>query len=791
MTVLGDYELLTRLASGGMAEVFVARSRVNGDIVIVKQMLQKFVNNPEFVEMFLDEGRVISQLSHPNVVSMRSFGFHDDLPYLAMEYLHGVDLRTLMRTLALRRRMMPIEAVIYIISCICAGLHHAHNAHTIDNRPMDIIHRDVSPQNVVITFDGGVKLIDFGIAKARGRSHETRSGALKGKVPYMSPEQVRSGKIDRRTDVYAVGVMLYELIVGRRPYVGNKANGLDEFGLMMAIVNHDIVPASAVRAGLHPKLNAVIMKALEVQAADRYQSADELRNALVAVAQELDMVATPEQLAGLMVRTLGQRISWAEAARSNERIVEQVSSLEHCKTTVDERHDPLTVDPSEVAPELRLKTGEAQRPGKPNVTDVSAQSSPVVDKVVDANVTRLKFRRPIDSGFRWGRLLDGIEGVVEIDFSNSPELTSVSTSSAADAVRRLGSEVSEIRLIAAPISLATQLEQRCTILSVAASGRCTNCNEPRSVVISPEELRSRLAHGSAIRCPRCGTSLDLALPPVPAPDVVARGPVTAPAPVATPEPPPPAPLPLPEPAITPVATARPSLISRERVRKIAPIAAGAIAAIAVGVVLARSTSSTPKPAPPRPPAGAGKSWQDGDLLIAEAKATGATEASAVASARARAIRVLIASIETAVPPPPRSALSRATDLEVVANVEAQLGGEIQFRSQVSTSAAQSSGFEATSRYALSRGDFDRAVKFYRAERDAWGMRLRNAPPSLRPGVIVIGGPGPGGVTVGDRIVSANREPVLSVEMISDELAMKPTIEVVSEQQRPLTLGSRD
>ncbi|MGE0546335.1 MAG: serine/threonine-protein kinase [Kofleriaceae bacterium] len=786
-TVLGDYELLTRLASGGMAEVYVARSRVNGDIVIVKQMLQKFVNNPEFVEMFLDEGRVISQLSHSNVVSMRSFGFHDDLPYLAMEYLHGVDLRTLMRTLALRRRMMPIEAVIYIIACICAGLHHAHNAHTIDNRPMDIIHRDVSPQNVVITFDGGVKLIDFGIAKARGRSHETRSGALKGKVPYMSPEQVRSGKIDRRTDVYAVGVMLYELIVGRRPYVGNKANGLDEFGLMMAIVNHDIVPASAVRAGLHPKLNAVIMKALEVQASDRYQSADELRNALISVAQELNLVATAEQLAGLMIRTLGQRISWAEAARSNERIVEQVSSIEHCKTTVDERHDPLTVDPSEVAPELRLKTGEAQRPSKPNVTDVSAQSSPAVDKVVDANVTRLKFRRPIDSSFRWGRLLDGIEGVVEIDFSNSHELTAVSMSSAAEAVRGLGSEVSEIRLIAAPIPLASQLEQRCTIVSVAASGQCTNCNVPRAVMISPDELRTRLANGSAIRCPQCGTSLELALPAPPPPPLApepARGPVTAPAPVATAEslhPPPPA-----EPVAVPVTAARPVFTSHHK--KIAGLALGAVAAISLGVWLARSTS--PDPAPPNRPRVEGKSWKDGDLLIAEAKATGSSEASAVAAARVKAIRVLISSIEASLQPPPKSSAPRATDVEIVANVEAQLGDQIQFRSQFATSSAQSGGFEATSRYALSRADFDRAVKFYRSERDAWGMRIRNAPPSLRPGVIVVGGPGPGGVSVGDRIVAADREPLLSVGAISDALAAKPTIELVIEQQRPVTLRSR-
>ena len=195
-----------------MAEIFLARIRkMTGfqKMVVIKRILPQLAQNTEFVEMFLDEARIAATLEHPSIVQTYDVGVLDENFFIAMEYLHGEDVRSVMRMLRNRNLKLPIEVALHIVISACAGLHYAHEKVGFDGHPLEIVHRDVSPQNIIVTYEGGVKLLDFGIAKASNRLRETRFGTLKGKVPYMSPEQCRGEPLDRRSDIFSLGIMLY------------------------------------------------------------------------------------------------------------------------------------------------------------------------------------------------------------------------------------------------------------------------------------------------------------------------------------------------------------------------------------------------------------------------------------------------------------------------------------------------------------------------------------------------------------------------------------------------------
>jgi len=211
---LGKYELIKRIATGGMAEIYLARvSGLPGfeKIVVVKRILPQLATNQEFVQMFLDEARVAATLHHPNIVQMYDIGAVDGNYFISMEYLHGEDLRSIARAMRQKGQdRVPLEHALGIGVGIAAGLHYAHEKVGFDGKPLHIVHRDITPQNIFVTYDGGVKLVDFGIAKASNRASETRYGSLKGKIPYMSPEQCRSEPLDRRSDIFSLGILLYE-----------------------------------------------------------------------------------------------------------------------------------------------------------------------------------------------------------------------------------------------------------------------------------------------------------------------------------------------------------------------------------------------------------------------------------------------------------------------------------------------------------------------------------------------------------------------------------------------------
>ncbi|MEZ4270530.1 MAG: serine/threonine-protein kinase, partial [Myxococcota bacterium] len=209
----GKYLLLDRVNIGGMAEVYKAKAfGVEGfeRILAIKRILPNMADDSEFINMFVDEARIAVQLSHANIVQIFELGKFENQYYIAMEYVSGKDLRQILDDYRKRKEFIPLSAAAYLASKVCEGLDYAHRKTDPSGRPMNVIHRDVSPQNILVSYEGAIKLVDFGIAKAEDRASKTQAGVLKGKFGYMSPEQVRGMEIDHRSDIFAVGILLYE-----------------------------------------------------------------------------------------------------------------------------------------------------------------------------------------------------------------------------------------------------------------------------------------------------------------------------------------------------------------------------------------------------------------------------------------------------------------------------------------------------------------------------------------------------------------------------------------------------
>ena len=268
---LGRYQLLKKIAVGGMAEIYLAR--VTGAAgfeknVVVKRILPQLAQSDEFYQMFLDEARIAATLQHPNVVQIYDAQNVGGEHFIAMEHLDGADLLTIRRVLAERRQGLPIQHSVFIVSGVAAGLHYAHERRGLDGHPLEIVHRDVTPQNIILTREGGIKLVDFGIAKATNRLTTTGFGTLKGKLAYMSPEQCRSEPVDRRSDIYSLGIILFELTTGKRLY-----RGMSEYEVLRQVIETDVPAPSSLLPGYPPDLEQVVMRALARNRDQRYPTA--------------------------------------------------------------------------------------------------------------------------------------------------------------------------------------------------------------------------------------------------------------------------------------------------------------------------------------------------------------------------------------------------------------------------------------------------------------------------------------------------------------------------------------
>jgi serine/threonine protein kinase len=339
MTARERYQLLGPLATGGMAEVLLARSVGPQGIerlLAVKRILPERARDPEFVRMFLDEARNAAGLAHHRIVQVFDIEMRDGVLFYVMEYLHG---QTLAAVIA-RAQRLPLDASIAIGIAVAEGLHHAHE------RPSPIVHRDVAPSNVMITYEGGIKLIDFGIAKAANNLSNTVFGTFKGRLGYSSPEQCRCEPIDRRTDVYSLAIMLYELTTGRPAITADSDHEMVEH-----MAEARVTPPRAIDPAYPADLEAIVMKGLARDRDHRYPTAEALRHELEVFARSAELRLSDHALSRLMGQLFSEELApWYRARDSGHTLEEHVIG-----ETL--RSNP-TIEP---VPEARPKRGRSQR----------------------------------------------------------------------------------------------------------------------------------------------------------------------------------------------------------------------------------------------------------------------------------------------------------------------------------------------------------------------------------------------------------------------------------------------
>jgi serine/threonine protein kinase len=300
----GKYLLLRPLAEGGMASIHLAKAIGPEGFqkdVVVKRVLPQYSKDPDFVQMFLEEARVSARMSHPNIVQVFDFGQAEGSYYLAMEYLAGEDLRSIKRHVTTKGKFIPFEVAAAAICGACAGLHYAHSLVDERGRGLSIVHRDVSPSNVLVTYQGFVKVLDFGIAKMRGKAHETEVGVRKGKYMYMSPEQAGGLPLDRRSDVFSLGIVLYELITHETLFRRDS-----DMATIRAVLEGPIKAPRGVRPDLPAGLEDIAMTALQRDPAKRFQNAAEMQRALERVIGAHTNVPQQELLRAFLVETFGE-----------------------------------------------------------------------------------------------------------------------------------------------------------------------------------------------------------------------------------------------------------------------------------------------------------------------------------------------------------------------------------------------------------------------------------------------------------------------------------------------------
>jgi serine/threonine-protein kinase len=272
---LGKYRLLAELGHGGMAQVFLALAKGVGGfnkLVVVKQIHAELAEDQEFVRMFLDEARLAARLNHPNVVQTNEVDQDGRRYYIAMEYLEGQSLNRIFNRMGRDPKLLPLGHRLRLIADALAGLHYAHELRDYDGQPLGVVHRDVTPHNIFVTYNGLVKVVDFGIAKALNSSVQTQSGVLKGKVSYMAPEQARGERVDRRADIFSVGMMLWQVATGRRLY-----RDLPELAVIQKICSGDVPKVKDLAPFVPERLQVIIDRSLAPDREERYATAGELQ----------------------------------------------------------------------------------------------------------------------------------------------------------------------------------------------------------------------------------------------------------------------------------------------------------------------------------------------------------------------------------------------------------------------------------------------------------------------------------------------------------------------------------
>ncbi len=373
---LGRYELLQRIAKGGMGEIYLARSRGSAGFeksCIIKTILPHLAEEEEFVEKFLDEGRIVVQLVHGNIVPVFDMGDEDGEYFIAMEYIPGRDLREVLKSLGVRGEAMPVDLALYTVSELLKGLDYAHRKTGEDGDPLNIVHRDVSPSNVLISREGEVKVIDFGIARATNRLSKTVSGRIQGKFCYMSPEQASGKPLDKRSDIFSAGVVLYELLTGFRPFEGDT--DLESLDLVRKC---QFDPPSTLNSQIPEEIDAIVSRALSLKPTKRFETANDFQVELLQYLYSTGTSPTSTQLSQFLQELFPDGLERADlrSARGQSSGPKKVMSLDDA---LDLEMDRLLagegIDPHETtAADVELN----QFPNTPTAvpTDPSADTAP-------------------------------------------------------------------------------------------------------------------------------------------------------------------------------------------------------------------------------------------------------------------------------------------------------------------------------------------------------------------------------------------------------------------------------
>ncbi|MFN0251463.1 MAG: serine/threonine-protein kinase, partial [Kofleriaceae bacterium] len=388
---VGPYEIVRRLARGGMADLFLARTVTDTfeRLVVIKKILSRYADHPRFVQLFSDEARLAKSLRHKNIVEVFDIGGTGGETFFAMEYLHGQDVRSILHRAWKRDEKMPIKHAVHVATQVASALSYAHAIRRPDGTLLDIVHRDVSPSNILISYDGAVKLLDFGVAKAATSSVKTRTGTLKGKIAYMSPEQAKGGSVDRRSDVFSLGICLWEMLTTSRLFRGEN-----DLATLQLIINEAPKKPSETNPEVPKDLERIVLRALAQDPNQRYQTAHELQAELEEFVRTQQMVQSSGAL-GMYMSVLFQPeiAAWKDAKAAGAQLSEHLTQVNENKnelTTplresefIEPAHDEDYSDEEEIEDDLEhaaisgsIETNEAwPRRTPPGVPALAAHTS--------------------------------------------------------------------------------------------------------------------------------------------------------------------------------------------------------------------------------------------------------------------------------------------------------------------------------------------------------------------------------------------------------------------------------
>ncbi|MBA3459466.1 MAG: serine/threonine protein kinase [Deltaproteobacteria bacterium] len=374
----GSYQLIAKLATGGMAEIFLARPSGRGhqDVLVLKRILPHLAEDDHFVTMFRDEAELASNLVHKNVCQVHAFGEFAGTWFIAMEYLHGVPLSRMMTRLSKANKMLDLRMVAGIIVQACEGLHSAHEAKASDGHLLGVVHRDVSPPNIMVCADGTVKVLDFGIAKARGANSRTRTGTVKGKNAYMSPEQILGKPLDRRSDVFALAIVMYEMLAIKRLFHRDS-----DFLTFKAITEEPIPDIRERRPDLPAGMRAALVQAMARDPNGRFESAQAFANAIRNSVATLGGPASSNDLARLLFTDFGDEMAARDEILKAADEPAPPSPPPRTTSQIVQLQRPTPPPPPPLPPAARSgELGESPRQPRPPTSQMPAVPSMIIQQ---------------------------------------------------------------------------------------------------------------------------------------------------------------------------------------------------------------------------------------------------------------------------------------------------------------------------------------------------------------------------------------------------------------------------